>query len=541
MNKSILLGFLLILLPVLVYSGLNVTVDYRGNSSGNQSSVTSSSTIWVPDNYTTIQGAINSASVGDIIIVRNGTYYENVLVNKTVQFIGEDFPIVNGSFSPSIWGYPTLEVVASNVTISGFIIQHGIFALREYDDGVWLFSDSNNISANIIRSNLSGIKIGWDDQDNYILGNIIQCNGDGIFCAGRNSHIVGNVISNNSNGIEVWYPINSLINNTITWNSNFGIYLSAYEVTLRGNNMSINKYNFGTVEYLLPQLFNDIDTSNTINGKPIYYLIDQSDKALPSDAGYVAIINSTNITVEGLTLENNGQGVLVAYSSNITVENCNLINNWWGVRLWSSSNTSLYQNNIIDSYIQYETNSENLWDDSYPSGGNYWSDYTGIDENSGLYKNETGSDGIGDTAYSQDRFPLMAVFSSFNTSLGYYVNVISNSTIDDFDYFESNSTMRMHVLNSSLDQMFGFCRICIPYALMSEPYNVTINGSEPYYVNYNLADNGTHRWIYFSYAHSTLEIVIVPEFPLLLILPLFMMTTLLVAIVYAHISTIFSL
>jgi hypothetical protein len=61
----------------------------------------------------------------------------------------------------------------------------------------------------------------------------------------------------------------------------------------------------------------------------------------------------------------------------------------------------------IDSY-----DSANTWDDGYPSGGNYWSDYNGTDLFNGLNQNETGSDGIGDTSYvidaaNQDRYPLM--------------------------------------------------------------------------------------------------------------------------------------
>jgi len=52
----------------------------------------------------------------------------------------------------------------------------------------------------------------------------------------------------------------------------------------------------------------------------------------------------------------------------------------------------------------------------------------------------------------------------------------------------------------------------------------------PYYVNYNLADNGTHRWIYIAYEHSTLEITIIPEFPSNIILTLLATTTLLTAI-----------
>jgi hypothetical protein len=56
--------------------------------------------------------------------------------------------------------------------------------------------------------------------------------------------------------------------------------------------------------------------------------------------------------------------------------------------------------------------SKNIWDDSYPSGGNYWSDYNGPDQYGGPYQNESGSDGIGDIPYiidgaNEDRYPLM--------------------------------------------------------------------------------------------------------------------------------------
>ncbi len=60
--------------------------------------------------------------------------------------------------------------------------------------------------------------------------------------------------------------------------------------------------------------------------------------------------------------------------------------------------------------------SGNVWDDGYPSGGNYWSNYTGFDLYSGPYQNLTGSDGIGDTnhtidANNQDGYPLIKPYS----------------------------------------------------------------------------------------------------------------------------------
>jgi len=77
---------------------------------------------------------------------------------------------------------------------------------------------------------------------------------------------------------------------------------------------------------------------------------------------------------------------------------------------------AVYHNNFIENYRYHQARvdkSHNVhWDDSYPSGGNYWSDYAGVDVKSGPYQNETGGDGIGDTPYiidvnNQDNYPLM--------------------------------------------------------------------------------------------------------------------------------------
>jgi hypothetical protein len=89
----------------------------------------------------------------------------------------------------------------------------------------------------------------------------------------------------------------------------------------------------------------------------------------------------------------------------------------------------------------------------------------------------------------------------------------------------------MQVSNMTANQTHGFCRISIPYEVMSEPFNVTIDGANPTYWNYTLYDNGTHRWIYFEYEHSTREIEIIPDFSAIITFPLFMIATLLIAII----------
>ena len=87
----------------------------------------------------------------------------------------------------------------------------------------------------------------------------------------------------------------------------------------------------------------------------------------------------------------------------------------YGISLYSSSNNKIFHNNLNKNPIQaYDNSNNNFWDNGYPSGGNYWSDYTGVDLKSGSNQNLPGSDGIGDTSYpisggsNVDRYPLMA-------------------------------------------------------------------------------------------------------------------------------------
>ena len=314
--------------------------------------------------------------------------------------------------------------------------------------------------------------------------------GNGITLTDRNNVTVRNMkIIGFAYGILLDSSSNNTVSgNNVTSNNEEGIRLdSSSGNTLSGNNVTSNN---GDGIYL------DSSSGNTLSGN--------------------------NVT------SNKWGGISLDSSSGNTLSGNDVANNYVGILLGFSSNNVFYHNNFINNtqHAYITQNHANVWDDGYPSGGNYWSNYAGVDVD---------GDGIGDTPYtiyanSKDRDPLMGMFNSFNTSIGCNVDVISNSTIDDFKYSESNGTIVMHVSNMTSNQTFGFVRICIPHALMNETYQVIINGGEPYYVNYTLYDNGTHRWMYFSYQHSTLEVVIIPEFPSFMILPLFMIFTMLAVV-----------
>lgn len=145
----------------------------------------------------------------------------------------------------------------------------------------------------------------------------------------------------------------------------------SYNVTLRNNNIKGNWRNFDVWGKQLSHFVHDIDNSNTVDEKLLYYWVNRKNEQVPFDAGYVAVINSTNIKVKNLILTKNGQGVLFAFTNNSRIENIdttknvygfqgvymyksnkNIIagsrigNNFDGVRLEFSQNNKILNNNI---------------------------------------------------------------------------------------------------------------------------------------------------------------------------------------------------
>jgi len=151
----------------------------------------------------------------------------------------------------------------------------------------------------------------------------------------------------------------------------------------------------------------------------------------------ILLSHTDNTTVTRNNVSHNHDGILLAFSDHNTVSdnyasmNSNAIelyqsfgneivrnsvwNNTLSIRLAGSGNTA-YHNSLNNLRQVSDVGDSNSWDNGYPSGGNYWVDYTGIDEKSGPNQDEPGSDGIGDTPYewkwiaqgaSGDRYPLM--------------------------------------------------------------------------------------------------------------------------------------
>ncbi len=181
-----------------------------------------------------------------------------------------------------------------------------------------------------------------------------------------------NLSSNEKMGVYVYYSVNITVKASDFSHNGVGVRLIGSNVIVTNNSASSNKYGIQ--------------------------------------------INSYEVSVVGNNISGNVGGIRVDNSSALTITDNSVFSNInFGIRLLGSTNITVYHNNIVNNTIQAVdgAGNQNSWDDGYPSAGNYWSDYMGLDDCSGPNQdNCPDPDGIGDTPYvidadSQDRYPLM--------------------------------------------------------------------------------------------------------------------------------------
>ena len=278
-------------------------------------------TVFVPDDYSTIQEAVEYAAEGDTVFVKNGVYRVDdnttLVISKTLSLIGEDpeNTVILGAFSMYPENDVAIRVAAPDVTLSGFTIKDCPVAIA--------------IANYYAEPYPSGCRI---------VNNNIVNNSEGIRPQRNDVFISGNNITGNKAGITGSSTENVFITgNNITDNHYFGINIGmSRNVTICGNNITQN--DVGIVLLIFPN-GGDVAVSgvgNTVFGN---LFIDNSEQVSQDETDFV--LNSS----------------------------------------WSMGT------DIV------------LWDNG--TLGNYWDDYTGVDEN---------GDEIGDTPYiidenNQDNYP----------------------------------------------------------------------------------------------------------------------------------------
>ena len=132
----------------------------------------------------------------------------------------------------------------------------------------------------------------------------------------------------------------------------------------------------------------------------------------------VRIVSGGDITVADsiLSFNTQGSGLDVLGAARVLAKGNTLAGNMVGINLDGSASTLVHHNNLLNNTLQAvdQRGGPNVWDDGYPSGGNYWTNYQGVDQCGGPNQDQcTTPDGLGDTPYpigpesGRDRYPLM--------------------------------------------------------------------------------------------------------------------------------------
>jgi len=359
-----------------------------------------------PGAGTPIQTAIDGAGAGDTIYVHAGLYYENLDVGKRLTLIGDGADVVTVRAAEA--SDHVFEVTADWVNISGFTVT-GTTGYR--CAGIYLTgTDHCNISENNASGNgRYGIRL-HDSSNNMLMNNDANSNGDSGYI-GNFGYGYGICLYSSSNN-------NMLANNTAS-NNRLGIYLSSSSNnTLHGNSMSGNRYNFGVHGNSLSHYIHVIDTSNTVDGELIYYWVCQQDKMITGNAGFVGVVNSTNITIKDVTLTNNRHGVLFAYTENSRIENVTASNNRHGIYLLNSSNNTLNNNNA-------NSNGDSGW-----LGNIGYGIYLLNSSNNTLVNNDANlNDVVGILLHEPSNYNMLVGNNASNNEFGIYLSSSSNNTL----------------------------------------------------------------------------------------------------------------
>jgi len=233
------------------------------------------------------------------------------------------------------------------------------------------YSSNNTIIGNNASSNEDGIRL-WDSINNTITGNNASNNGCGIcLWDSRNNIITGNNASNNwCYGICLFSACNNTFTNNAVSNNDYGGICLSYS----GCNNNIIGNTFVNNGLCVGDSYQNTVENNTVNGKPLVYLVDTSDSEV-TDAGQVILVNCSNVTVENLDLSNTCVGIELCKTNDSIISNNTVSNNnMYGIILWDSGNSTLTGNNVSNNgeggiYLINSCSNNNIIDNTFVNNG----------------------------------------------------------------------------------------------------------------------------------------------------------------------------
>tara|TARA_R110002012_G_scaffold283304_1_gene473546 strand:- start:72766 stop:74004 length:1239 start_codon:yes stop_codon:yes gene_type:complete len=326
---------------------------------------------------TSIKTGIALAADFDTLLIKKGTYKEfNILIDKPLTLLGENYPIIDGEKQGEI-----IRIASDYVTLDGlFIINVGTSYTSDYA-AIRVVKSEHFVIQNIVLEKL-------------FFGIYLEKSNNGKV---YHNKIIGEAKDeyNSGNGIQLWYSKNVDVSRNIVQGTRDGIYLEFSDHITIHNNKSTNNLRYG-LHFMFSN--DDVYTHNTFenNGAGVAVMFSKrirmennTFKYNWGTASFGMLLKEINdAEIMGNTFEENTIGINIEGSNRIRYKNNSFVKNGWAVKVLGACYENKFTNNnfMHNSFdISYNSNlNDNVFDQ------NYWSDYTGYD----LDKN-----GIGDIPY----------------------------------------------------------------------------------------------------------------------------------------------
>lgn len=367
--------------------------------------------IEVGNTVKSINEALKIARNGDQIYVKKSVYHEgNLVINKSIELIGENMPELNGDNK-----YEIITVKADGVKIKGFHLKNAGF------------SDINDL-AGIRVENVSNCTI----QNNYL-----QNTPFGIYFSNTDSCIINNNLIKGlvkaevtyGNAIHIWKSKKIRVENNDLTGHRDGIYLEFVK-----NSLIINNNSYNNLRYGLHFMFSDGNSYKknifTKNGAGVAVMYTHNIEMIENrfennwgPASYGLLLKDIkNSKIKKNIFKNNTVGIYMDGALKLDIDNNSFFNNGYALRLIGNSYDNTIQgNNFLANSFDVITNSSGQMNNNTFSE-NYWDKYNGYDLN---------KDKIGDVPYRP-----VSLFSIVMEKIPYSVLLLRSFFVSILDISE---------------------------------------------------------------------------------------------------------
>jgi parallel beta-helix repeat protein len=291
---------------------------------------TTETVMWIVDDdssaadFSSIQGAINAAKLGDTVYVRSGHYYEHVLANKGIKLLGENktSTLIDGNFTDNV-----VTVAADNVEISGFTIQNS---------GKRIVANESSPYLELISESMYGVYVSGYTGCN-ISGNVVSNNFVGLgFESCSNILISENQIVNNYGDCGIFITFSSsvtLSKNNITLNRNMGVVVRQCSTSTVSENQIVENLGQGGMVICFFSRFITV-SKNNITGNSYHGL---------------NLVNAYENSVFGNNMSSNYYGICFSGGSSNKVYENYMQANYYAVAFFNSPNDQVYNNKLVNN------------------------------------------------------------------------------------------------------------------------------------------------------------------------------------------------